>query len=163
MRQASSKRDCLSVCPSVCMYVCHTFLHICKVHTCDVIMYLLAHHSALRSCLFSKYIFDSLKFFSLQLCQSVWEGFNHAEPWWVPTSFWRKDQKPVRRKRTQYCAHFSNNFQRHRQKIDGDLDFLWWEENLERLPTLESLRVVLNITKCTKKATKEGNFVAVPK
>ena len=36
---------------SVCMSVCHTFLHICKVHTCDVIMYLLAHHSALRSCL----------------------------------------------------------------------------------------------------------------
>ena len=67
MRQASSKRDCLSVYPSVCMYVCHTFLHICKVHTCDVIMYLLAHHSALRSCFISNPIFR----LSLELLSEV--------------------------------------------------------------------------------------------
>ena len=41
-------------CVYVRMYVCHTFLHICKLHTCDVIMYLLSHHSALRSCLLPK-------------------------------------------------------------------------------------------------------------
>ena len=40
---------CPSVCLSVCVYVT-LFLHICKVHTCDVIMYLLSHHWALRSC-----------------------------------------------------------------------------------------------------------------
>ena len=50
MRQASSKRACLSVGLCVRPCVCHTFLHICKEHTCDVIMYLLSHHWALRSC-----------------------------------------------------------------------------------------------------------------
>ena len=32
----------------MCPSVCHTFLHICNVHSCDVIMYLLSHQLALR-------------------------------------------------------------------------------------------------------------------
>ena len=59
MREASSKRDCLSVRPSARVCVCHTFLQICKVYVCDVIMYLFSHHLALRSCSFTSNTFIS--------------------------------------------------------------------------------------------------------
>ena len=44
MREASYKRVCPSVCLSVRVCVCHTFLQICEVYVCDVIMYLFSHH-----------------------------------------------------------------------------------------------------------------------
>ena len=45
---------CVCVWVCLCLSVCHTFLQICKVYVCDVVMYLLSHHLALRSCFSSE-------------------------------------------------------------------------------------------------------------
>ena len=90
MRQASSKRDCLSVCVCVCPSVCHTFLHICKVYTCDVIMYLLSHHLALWSCLYSN-LLDSLDTFLKSILLQLWSTFRERMIWCRVISIFNKN------------------------------------------------------------------------
>ena len=40
MQEASARWVCLSVRPSVFPSVCHTFLQICEVHACDVLLFI---------------------------------------------------------------------------------------------------------------------------